>query len=125
MNIDIRMTTNRESPALRQFAEHALLRKLGQRVERIRRARIRMSDANGPRGGVDKICQVRLDLAGGGEVSATGESSGWYEAVTIAVMSARGALDRRLDRTRVRKTKKKHSFESADRGSTDTRRPIA
>ena len=105
MKIDIRMATNRDSPALRQFAEHALMRKLGARAERIRRVRIRLSDANGPRGGVDKVCQIRLDLAAGGEVGASGESLGWYEAVTIAVMNARTAVDRRLERARTRKAR--------------------
>ena len=125
MKIDIRMATNRDSPALRQFAEHALMRKLGARAERIRRVRIRLSDANGPRGGVDKVCQIRLDLAAGGEVGASGESLGWYEAVTIAVMNARMAVDRRLDRARARKTREKAMFEVVERESEETRRTNA
>ena len=105
MNIDIRMATQHNSPALRQFAEHALTRKIGARTERVRRARIRLNDANGPRGGVDKICQIRLEVAGGGDVSARGEASGWYEAVTIAVINARTALDRRIGRRRTRSSR--------------------
>ena len=122
MKIDIRMFTNRDSLALRQFAEHALLRKIGPRAERIRRVRIRLSDANGPRGGVDKVCQIRLDLALGGEVSVSGESPGWYEAVTIAVMNARTAVDRRLERARTRKPRERSMSEVLEKETGKTRR---
>jgi len=122
MRIDIRMATNRDSLALRQFAEHALARKLGARAERIRRVRIRLSDSNGPRGGVDKVCQIRLDLVSGSEVSASGESPGWYEAVTIAVMNARTAVDRRLERARTRKPREKAMFEVVEKEAEETRR---
>lgn len=122
MEIDIRMVTNRDSLALRQFAEHALLRKIGPRAQRIRRVRIRLSDANGPRGGVDKVCQIRLDLAFGGEVSVSGESPGWYEAVTIAVMNARTAVDRRLERARTRKPREKSMFEVVEKETEEARR---
>ena len=111
MKIDIRMATKHDSFALRQFAEHALTRKIGPRTERVRRARIRLNDVNGPRGGVDKTCHIRLEVAGGGEVNATGSAVGWYEAVTIAVMNARTALDRRIGRMRERKTREYPEIE--------------
>jgi len=108
MMIDIRMGTKHGSPALRRFAEHSLTHKLGARAERIGSAKIRLHDVNGPRGGVDKICHVRLQMPGGGEISASGESAGWYEAVTIAVMNVRATLDRHLDRTRTRNARGRH-----------------
>ena len=107
MNINIRMATKRDSRALRQFAEHALKHKMGSRAEGIRCARIRLQDVNGPRGGVDKICRIRLEVAGRGDVSVSGEATGWYEAVTIAVINARTALDRRIGRVRDRKPRQR------------------
>lgn len=108
MTIDIRMGTKHGSIALRRFAEHSLNHKLGARAERIGRAKIRLRDVNGPRGGVDKVCHVRLLMPDGGEISASGESTGWYEAVTIAVMNVRATLDRHLDRTRTRNARGRH-----------------
>jgi len=107
VNIDIRMATKRDSQALRQFAEHALKHKMGSRTEGIRCARVRLQDVNGPRGGVDKMCRIRLEVAGRGDVSVSGEAAGWYEAVTIAVINARTALDRRVGRVRDRKPRER------------------
>jgi hypothetical protein len=42
-----------------------VLRRLSQRVTR---ADVQFSDVNGPRGGVDKRCQIELRAAGGGAV---------------------------------------------------------
>jgi hypothetical protein len=125
MNIDIRMATQHDSPALRQFAEHALARKIGARTERVRRARIRLNDVNGPRGGVDKICQIRLEVMGGGDVSARGEASGWYEAVTIAVINARTALDRRIGRRRAQRARAQPEIEVVETITEEAGRRVA
>jgi hypothetical protein len=125
MNIDIRMATQHDSPALRQFAEHALARKIGARTERVRRARIRLNDVNGPRGGVDKICQIRLEVTGGGDVSARGEASGWYEAVTIAVINARTALDRRIGRRRAQRARAQPEIEVVETIAEEAGRRVA
>ena len=125
MEIDIRMATKRDSLALRQFAEHALSRKIGARAGRIRRARMRLKDVNGPRGGVDKTCHVRLEVAGGGEVSASGEAPGWYEAVTMAVINARTALDRHIARKREKKTRLRSAMGGVESIAEDAGRIFA
>lgn len=125
MKIDIRMATKRDSLALRQFAEHALTHKMGSRAEGIRCARIRLQDVNGPRGGVDKICRIRLEVAGRGDVSVSGEATGWYEAVTIAVINARTALDRRIGRVRDRKSREGRERHIERIGAEDAKRVLA
>ena len=112
MKIDVRMTTKHDSLALRRFAEHALGRKLSPRAGRIQRVSIRLSDVNGPKGGVDKVCIVRIGLRGGGEVSVRGESTGWYEAVSLAAMNARSVLDRRVGRQRARRSREASRLET-------------
>ena len=119
------MATKRDSLALRQFAEHALSRKIGARAGRIRRARMRLKDVNGPRGGVDKTCHVRLEVAGGGEVSASGEASGWYEAVTMAVINARTALDRHVGRKREKKARLRSAMGGVESIAEDAGRIFA
>jgi putative sigma-54 modulation protein len=125
VKIDIRMATKRDSSALRQFAEHALVHKMGSRAEGIRCARIRLQDVNGPRGGVDKICRIRLEVAGRGDVSVSGEAAGWYEAVTIAVINARTALDRRIGRVRDRKPREGRGSKVERIAAEDAKRGVA
>jgi putative sigma-54 modulation protein len=125
VNIDIRMATKRDSAALRQFAEHALTHKMGSRAEGIRCARIRLQDVNGPRGGVDKICRIRLEVAGRGDVSVSGKAAGWYEAVTMAVINARTALDRRIGRVRDRQPRERREIDIGRMESEDATRVVA
>ena len=61
-----------------------VLRRLGWLVPR---AEVRMSDVNGPRGGIDKRCQVELRTDGAGAVVVTSVAGDW-----------RTALDRALER---------------------------
>ncbi len=51
-------------------------------------ARIRLSDTNGPRGGVDKRCQVELHTAGLGTVVVTAVARHWREALDRALSRA-------------------------------------
>ena len=44
------------------------------------RATVRLSDVNGPRGGVDKRCQEELDTDGNGKVVITAVARDWRSA---------------------------------------------
>jgi hypothetical protein len=63
-------------------------------------ARIRLSDLNGPRGGVDKRCQVELHTAGAGTVVVTAVASHWPAALDRALARAGRALLRAWRRAR-------------------------
>lgn len=66
-----------------------VLRRLGWLVPM---ARIRMDDINGPRGGVDKRCQVELRTAGLGPVVVTAVSRHWRDALDRALARAAKVL---------------------------------
>lgn len=70
------------------------------------RATVRLSDVNGPRGGVDKRCQVELDTDGSGKVVITAQSRDWRSAIDTALARAARALLRlwQRDRSQVRNT---------------------
>ena len=74
-----------------------VLRRLGTLVAR---ARLRLSDVNGPRGGVDKQCQVALKTDGGGSVVITAASHDWHTAIDDALARAAQVLRRQLQRSR-------------------------
>jgi len=64
------------------------------------RATVRLSDVNGPRGGVDKRCQVELDTDGNGKVVITAVSRDWRSAIDSALSRAARALLRIWQRGR-------------------------
>jgi len=59
-----------------------------------------LSDINGPRGGKDKRCQVRIPLPGNREVVIQDTQADLYSAIDVAVERASRTLDRRLGRRR-------------------------
>lgn len=52
------------------------------------RAEVQMSDVNGPRGGVDKRCQVELRTDGAGTVVVASVASDWRTALDQALARA-------------------------------------
>ena len=49
------------------------------------RAKVRLSDVNGPRGGVDKRCQLALSTVGAGEVVITTLAQDWRTALDLSL----------------------------------------
>lgn len=85
---------------LRTVAERRLrfvLRRLSWLVPR---ARVRLTDANGPRGGVDKQVQVELEVAGARPVVVKAKSSEWRAAIDAAIALAAQRLVRSYKRAR-------------------------
>jgi putative sigma-54 modulation protein len=63
---------------------------------RVNRVRVRLSDLNGPRGGVDKCCLVEIRLAGLPVVIVEDVQSDMYSAIDRAVGRATRTVKRRL-----------------------------
>ncbi len=63
-------------------------------------ARIQMEDVNGPRGGVDKRCQVELKTEGQGTVVITSLARDWRTALDTALSRAARAIVRGCQRSR-------------------------
>lgn len=64
------------------------------------RARVCLSDLNGPRGGVDKRCRVELRAAGTSPVVVTSVARHWRSALDAALSRAARALLRLWQRER-------------------------
>ena len=62
------------------------------------RAKVQLSDVNGPRGGVDKRCQVELKTDGNGTVVITSLARDWRSALDSALARAARVLVRLLRR---------------------------
>jgi ribosome-associated translation inhibitor RaiA len=73
---------------LRNLTDHRVrfaLRRLGWLVPRVE---VQMSDVNGPRGGVDKRCQVELHTDGAGAVVVASVANDWRTALDTALARA-------------------------------------
>jgi len=84
---------------LRELTERRVrfvLRRLGWLVPS---AKVQMSDVNGPRGGIDKRCQVELRTDGAGSVVVASVASDWRTALDIALARAARFLMRQWRRT--------------------------
>ena len=66
----------------------------------VTRASVQFSDVNGPRGGVDKRCQVHLRTARCGDVVITAQAHDWRCALNNALSRARRLLLRLWCRSR-------------------------
>ena len=62
------------------------------------RAKVQFSDINGPRGGVDKRCQVELSSEKAGTVVITSLARDWRTALDLSLGRATRALTRNLQR---------------------------
>ena len=63
-------------------------------------ATVQLSDINGPRGGVDKRCQVELSTDGAGMVVVTSVARDWRTAIDLALARASRFLVRLWRRNR-------------------------
>lgn len=71
------------------------LRRLKNQVPR---AKVMFSDANGPRGGIDKCCQVEIQTANAGTVVIVSRAGDWRTALERSLGRATRALTRTLQR---------------------------
>ncbi len=78
---------------------------------RVRRVHVRLSDLNGPRGGVDKRCLVEVRLEGLPVVVVEDIQSDMYTAIDRAVGRAARTVSRRLalDSSRRRQVAAQHA----------------
>lgn len=100
MTIDIRFRGLPNSEFLRDH----ILRRIRLQLRRLGRALgavvVRLSDINGPRGGVDKRCQIMLVRPGQRPLTIEEVSDDAYAAADLAVERAAQAVGRGIARAR-------------------------
>lgn len=86
--------------ALRDYTQKRLAYALSHGQQQIQRVQVRLIDVNGPRGGVDKRCQVDVRLKGLPPIVLEDIESDLYMAIDRAVERVGRTLARRLDKQR-------------------------
>lgn len=89
-----------EAARLRELAIHRVRFSMRRLAWWVPRAKLMLSDINGPRGGVDKRCQVELRTDGDRTVVITAIARDWRSAIDSALARAVRALVRSLARGR-------------------------
>jgi ribosome-associated translation inhibitor RaiA len=88
------------SEALKRTIERRMAFALGRFGARVSAVTVWLSDVNGPRGGVDKACQVQVALAGGPPVRVEDRDADLYAAIARAADRVGRAVARDLARRR-------------------------
>lgn len=84
--------------ALRQHVVRRLHAYLSHWAGHLARVVVRLADANGPRGGLDKVCFIQLDVPRHEPVVVTAAASDYFSAVALAVRRAGRAASNLFDR---------------------------
>lgn len=86
----------------RNYIARKLGMKLGKFVSSIERITVRLSDSNGPKGGDDQECQIKVVLSGLPSVVVNETDSALPRAIDHAIDAVTIAVGRRVQRRRLR-----------------------
>jgi ribosome-associated translation inhibitor RaiA len=102
MDPEIRGVKYELGEELERYIERRLRFALGRFAGRIGRVLVRLSDVNGPRGGVDKRCRIAVALIPRGMVRVEAAGHDPFAVVALAAKRAGRSLRRTLGRRRIR-----------------------
>jgi CBS domain-containing protein/ribosome-associated translation inhibitor RaiA len=88
------------SDADRAYIRQRLGAKLGKFATSIERVTVRLRDVNGARGGVDKVCNIKVVLSGLPSVIFESQSASLRDAVNAALTGTERTVRRSVDRRR-------------------------
>jgi ribosome-associated translation inhibitor RaiA len=102
----------------RVFIKQTLARKLRKFASSVHRASVRVTDVNGPRGGQDQLCRVKVVLPGLVTVVVERRHAKLRAAVSAALLAAERSVQQRVGRQRL----KPHRDRTRRRPGTAPRR---
>ena len=106
---------------LREYIDRRLYFALGRFGPAIDHVSIRVGDINGPRGGVDKHCQivVKLRASGNGKIAIEDRDENLYAAIARTTARAGRTVARTLERKRAKRAYQRRRALAEDVGSGD------
>jgi putative sigma-54 modulation protein len=113
--MEIRITANNlsVSDALRSYTERRLRAAVAGMARLLEEVDVRLSDINGPRGGVDKLCGIRIVLRRAGVVFVRATGADAYSTIDKAAARLRSALGRHRGRHRSKRRRSVSSIVNA------------
>jgi ribosome-associated translation inhibitor RaiA len=98
--VHIRATQGEVAPAERDYLRRKLNTKLGKFANAVERVSVRVQDVNGPRGGVDQICRIKVVLRGLPSVMFESRHASRSAAIDLALSGTQRAVRRATQRRR-------------------------
>lgn len=102
MHLDIQTNGFSLTDSIRDYTKLRMRFALHRNDKFITRVQVRLADINGPRGGIDKRCQIDLSLAGQNDIVIEDIETNLYVAIDRAADRCARALARKLERARER-----------------------
>jgi hypothetical protein len=99
---NIRVDGVRLDEADRAYIRRRLGEKLGKYASSIERVTVRVRDINGPRGGIDVLCRIKVVMSGLPSVVVDHQSALLKPALTRALTGAERAVRQTVQRRRMR-----------------------
>ncbi len=103
MNIQVRARRLDLPPATREQVDRRLHYALSRFGTLLRSVKVFLSDMNGPRGGVDKLCRITIHGQALRPVVVEGLAPSLYAAIDVAADRAAHAVARRVEHKRQRR----------------------
>ena len=91
------------------YVRQKLGMKLGKFATSIERVSVRVTDMNGPRGGVDQVCNVKVVLSGLPSVVVERRHSALHAAIDDALRATEQAVRKNVRRRRMKPRRGRHS----------------
>jgi putative sigma-54 modulation protein len=96
MRIGVRARRLTVPPRLAQDVDQRLRLTVGRFARRVSAVAVRLFDVNGPRGGLDKVCEVTVSLSRAGTVRYRAVASSVAVAASRALAGTQEVIARRL-----------------------------
>jgi ribosomal subunit interface protein len=100
MQLDIQTNGFLLTEAIRNYTAQHMQFALDRNDGHVMHVRVSLADINGPRGGIDKRCQINLALAGQNNIVIEDTEADLYVAIDRASDRCKRTLARRLERQR-------------------------
>lgn len=102
MQIEIQARRVPLSRKVRNYFKSQVQIAMGRYDERITKVSLWLSDINGPKGGSDKNCRMKITMAGKPDVVIVETRENLHLAINLAIARAGKAVMRKIDRQRSR-----------------------
>lgn len=100
--VHIRATQDSFGPRRRDYVRRKLAAKLGKFADSIERISVRLTDVNGPRGGVDQLCRIKVVLRALPSVVFESRDASLNAAIDACLSGTQRAVRRATQRRRMR-----------------------
>ena len=77
----------------------------------IKRLHVTLKDVNGPKGGMDKVCQLNIELTDGNRIIVEEKSNLFVRAMGLSIKRARNLVVRKIKKKRARRVSIKRQMD--------------